>query len=114
MASHNLYCAGIKGLPPPEGSTINSYNSGGYYIGDIINEYHTYAIEWDEDWYTFYVDGIMVGRTNFGDGTSVSPEQVILEVCISSNMPSPDDADFNEVKEKKTAFYVDYLRIWQK
>ena len=56
----------------------------------------------------------MVGRTNFGDGTSVSPEQVILQVCISSKMPSPDDADFNEVKEKKTAFYVDYLRIWQK
>lgn len=114
IANHNLYCAGVKGLPPPEGSTFNAYNSGGYYIGDIINEYHTYALEWDEDWYTFYVDGIMVGRTNFGDGTSVSPEQVILQVCISSKMPSPEDSNFDEVKEKKTAFYVDYLRIWQK
>lgn len=114
MTNHNVYCAGVNGIILSEGDTFSAYNSGEYFIGDIINEYHTYALEWDEDWYTFYVDGIMVGRTNFGDGTSVSPEQIILSVEISSNMPSPDDSNFNEIKEKKTAFYVDYLRIWQK
>lgn len=114
--NHNIYCAGVDGMyvDPAEKIQYTAYNSGQYYIGDVVNEYHTYSLLWDEDWYTFYVDGIPVGRSNYGNGTSSSLEQLILSVEIGVSMPKPDDEDFEELTQKTNEYYVDYIRIWQK
>lgn len=101
-------------VDPAEKIQYTAYNSGQYYIGDVVNEYHTYSLLWDEDWYTFYVDGIPVGRSNYGNGTSSSLEQLILSVEIGVSMPNPDDEDFEELTQKTNEYYVDYIRIWQK
>lgn len=117
---HNIYCAGTEGFycydgcDPDNSVCFGGYNSESYYIGDVENEYHTYSLLWDEDWYTFYVDDIPVGRTSFGDGTSVVDEQVIISMEIGSNMPKPEDEDFDEYKDKATEYTIDYLRIYQK
>ena len=102
--TYNLYAAGGKGSDKTD--TFENYNSWNYCFGDLVGEYHTYALEWDEDYYTFYIDGILVGRTSFADGTSVSEEEVILSLCISETL--------TKNKDYTTEMVVDYLRIYQK
>lgn len=121
-ASHNIYCAGAEGYyhndgicPDPDNmSWYTGYHSEEYVIGDVENEYHTYSLLWDEDWYTFYVDGIPVGRTNYGDGTSQVPEEIILSVELGYGMPVPGDEGFEELTQRTNEFLVDYVRVYQK
>lgn len=42
-------------------------------------EFNTYGLEWNEDEYIFYINGVETFRTSFG-GVSQNPEYVILSV----------------------------------
>ncbi|MBO4798597.1 MAG: family 16 glycosylhydrolase [Candidatus Methanomethylophilaceae archaeon] len=73
---------------------------------DYTEDFHTFALLWDEDYYEFYVDGLMVQRTNFGYGTSTVEEEVILSLELTEQFRI--DHDIVRVME------VDSMRVWQK
>ena len=68
-------------------------------------EFHTYALLWDETYYRIYLDGILVQCTDHKAGTSAVEEEVVLELVPGSTVP----LDLSETRE----MVVDYLKIWQ-
>ena len=103
-AFSTVHCAGASFA---EGPGLNSFYSDEYNAGDVYNEFHTYALEWDEDYYTFYVDGIIVSRTNHADGTATIPESVIIGYDLASNCDTVPESVSDEM-------LVEYIRIYQK
>ncbi len=75
-----------------------------------LDEYHTFAMDWDKDGYTFYVDGVETGHI---DGPVSHTEQFILlstEVHgYRTKLQGPrDDAKLAVGDE----FIVDYVRVF--
>lgn len=104
--SQTIHCAGVNGATEGFQSEILGFFKG----NDIYNEYNTYGLEWNEDEYIFYVNGVETRRTSFGNGTS----QVEEEVRVSLEVP---DAEKLEALDKETyhsEFIIDYVRIYQK
>ncbi len=104
--THAIHCAGVDGVQ--EG--FQSAMLGSFYGNDITNEYNTYGLEWTEDEYIFYVNGVETVRSTFGNGVSQVEEDVIvsLEIPDIEKLESLDKATF------KTEFIVDYVKIYQK
>lgn len=78
--------------------------------GDPYSEFNTYGLEWNEDGYIFYINGVETFRTSYG-GVSKNPEYMILslEVAGDNGVPSGKNAD----KSKEYDFVVDYVRAYQ-
>lgn len=76
---------------------------------DIYNEYNTYGLKWTEDEYIFYINGKETGRSSFGKGVSVVPEELIVSLEIPDEMPEK----IAENKDYQTQMTVDYVRIYQ-
>lgn len=100
-----IWCSGMQG-DPTNGEGLNSLSVGRHYGKDIYNSYNTYGLEWDENEYIFYINGVETRRTSFADGTSKVPEQVIASLCLP--------AEVTHEKDFETEFIVDYVRIYQK
>ncbi|MBR7137161.1 MAG: glycoside hydrolase family 16 protein [Clostridia bacterium] len=75
-------------------------------IPDCFTEFHVYGCEWTDEVYRFYVDGRLVGETNWGDGVSEVDEELI----ISLELPGETAA----AKERSGEMIVDYVRVYQK
>ena len=73
-------------------------------------EYNTYGLEWTEDEYIFYVNGVETVRSTFGNGVS----QVEEDVIVSLEIPDPDELAGLDKETYKTEFVVDYVKIYQK
>ena len=87
---------------------IDSRMIGKFKTGnDICSEYNTFGLEWTEDEYIFYINGVETGRTSFGKGVSKIPEQVLVSLEIP-------DKEIEYDKDYKTEFIVDYVRYYQK
>ena len=87
---------------------IDSRCLGEFKVGnDIYNEYNTYGLEWTEDEYIFYINGVETARSSFGNGVSQVPEQLIVSLEI------PDE-EIQFDHDYTTEFVVDYVRIYQK
>lgn len=101
-----IHCAGVDGVQ--EG--FQSALLGKFKGNDITKEYNTYGLEWTEDEYIFYVNGVETVRSSFGNGVSQVPEDVIvsLEIPDLSELEGFDKSTF------KTDFIVDYVKIYQK
>ncbi|MBQ8575703.1 MAG: glycoside hydrolase family 16 protein [Clostridia bacterium] len=107
-----IHCAGVEGWY--EGLYIDreDFDSRelGYYNGnDIYNEYNTYGLEWTEDEYIFYINGVETCRTSFGNGTS----QVAEEVRVSLEVPDAEALSQLDKETYHSEFVVDYVRIYQ-
>lgn len=100
-----IHCAGVDG-DYENSRDIDSQSLGQYYGNNIFEEYNTYGLEWDENEYIFYINGVETVRSSYGLGTS----QVVEEVIASINLPSQISHD----KDFKTDMIVDYVRIYQK
>ena len=100
-----IWCSGMEG-DPTNGEGLNSLTVGLFYGKNIYEEYNTYGLEWDENEYVFYINGVETRRTSFADGTSKIPEQVIASLCLPGEVTH--DKDFT------TEFVVDYVRLYQK
>lgn len=74
---------------------------------DIFHEYNTYGLEWTENEYIFYINGVETGRTSFGNGVSTDAEELIVSLEIP-------DSGITLGKSEKTEFIVDYVKVWQK
>ena len=78
--------------------------------GDPYSEFNTYGVEWNENEYVFYINGVESFRTSYG-GVSRNPEHMLLSVEVSGeNGVFPyDSLDKNEEYD----FIVDYVRVYQ-
>ena len=104
--SQTIHCAGVDGKQEGFQSLILGFFKG----NNIYDEYNTYGLEWTEDEYIFYVNGVETRRTSFGNGTS----QVEEEVRVSLEVP---DAELLAPLDKDTyhsEYVIDYVRIYQK
>lgn len=74
-----------------------------------INEgFHTYAVDWSEDGYIFFVDGKETWRTDGGGGCRVP-----LFLMISDE-EGGWSGNPNKAKNLPDTTYVDYIKVWQK
>ncbi len=104
--THAIHCAGVDGKP--EG--FQSANLGKFYGKNITTEYNTYGLEWTEDEYIFYVNGVETIRSTFGNGVS----QVEEDVIVSLEIPELKKLEGFDKDSFKTEFIVDYVKIYQK
>lgn len=82
---------------------------------DPYEEYNTYGLEWNENEYIFYINGVETGRTSFG--VSHEPEWLILSTEVGGQNAVPADDWAGEAINKPgniiTDFIVDYVRVYQ-
>lgn len=104
--TQTIHCAGVDGVQ--EG--FQSHMLGAFYGDDIYNKYNTYGLEWTDDEYIFYINGVETRRSSFGNGVSEVPEDVIvsLEIPDEEKLSTLDKASY------KTEYIVDYVKIYQK
>ena len=86
---------------------------------DPYSEYNTYGLEWNENEYIFYLNGVETGRLSTG-GVSQNPEYLLLTVEFSgeNGIASGDRRGAGKIgktpKENWPAeFVVDYVRCYQ-
>ncbi|MBR3588949.1 MAG: glycoside hydrolase family 16 protein [Clostridia bacterium] len=101
-----VHCAGVDGIQ--EG--IQSANLGTFKANNIYEEYNTYGLEWTEDEYIFYINGVETVRTDFGNGVSQVAEMPIISLVV----PSSDKFDLMDKETYNTQFKIDYVKIYQK
>ncbi len=104
--THAIHCAGVDGVQ--EG--FQSAMLGQFYGNDITNEFNTYGLEWTEDEYIFYVNGVETIRSTFGNGVS----QVEEDVIVSLEIPAIEELAGLDKDNFRTEFVVDYVKIYQK
>ncbi|MBQ6932344.1 MAG: glycoside hydrolase family 16 protein [Clostridia bacterium] len=86
------------------------------FINNPYEEYNTYGLEWNENEYIFYINGIETGRSDFG-GVSQDEEWLILSVEVGGENGVPGEswvgASIETNTEPPTDFIVDYVRVYQ-
>ena len=82
-------------------------------------EYNTYGLEWNENEYIFYLNGVETGRLSTG-GVSQNPEYLLLTVEFSgeNGVASGDRHGAGKIsktpdKNWPAEFVVDYVRCYQ-
>jgi hypothetical protein len=77
---------------------------------DLLEGWHTVALLWSPDQYTFYVDGA-VGWTSVAGGVSLVPENIELTDEIADGIWVDVDTIKNATLPDVTT--VDYVRVWE-
>jgi beta-glucanase (GH16 family) len=82
--------------------------------GSIYTDFHTYAVDWEPDSATFYVDNHMVMSRRFRwvlkDGSVAPPAYIILNMACGGVVPGWP----NSAAEFPAAVEAQYIRVWQK
>jgi beta-glucanase (GH16 family) len=73
-------------------------------------EYNTYGVEWNENEYIFYINGVETFRTDFG-GVSQNEEYLILSVEMRGENGIPSERENAPADSAK--FVVDYVKVYQ-
>ena len=97
-----IHCNGVD----DDIENIDSRQVGTFKVKDLYTKYNTFGLEWTDDEYIFYINGVESARSSFGKGVSQVPEQVILSLEIPSGGIQQD-------KDYKKEFIVDYVRIYK-
>ena len=90
---------------------------GKWFANNPYEEYNTYGVEWNENEYIFYINGVETGRLSTG-GVSQNPEYLILS-CEVAGANGIADADRHGVGKMSmepgdtAEFIVDYVRVYQ-
>ena len=84
-------------------TTSQSIENCGLYDGN----FHTFALEWNEDEYVFYIDGKETWRTTDG-GVCQAPLYMKLSV---ESAPWAGEVDHSKLPAE---MLVDYVRVWDK
>lgn len=103
--AQTVHCAGVDGVQ--EG--FQSRMLGDFYGKNIYKEYNTYGLEWNDDEYIFYINGVETCRTSFGNGVS----EVMEDVIVSLEIPDEEKLAGLDKENYKTEFIVDYVKIYQ-
>ena len=81
---------------------------------DPYENFNTYGLEWNENEYIFYVNGIETGRSDFG-GVCETPMYLILSVEVGGNnaVPAADWTGGPITEDGEiTDFIIDYVRAY--
>lgn len=73
-------------------------------------EFNTYALEWNESEYIFYINGKETFRTSYG-GVSQNEEYLILSVEMKGENGIPSQRENQPAED--AFFIVDYVRVYQ-
>lgn len=90
---------------------------GKWFANNPYEEYNTYGVEWNENEYIFYINGVETGRLSTG-GVSQNPEYLILscEVAGENGVANADRHGTGKISMKPgdtAEFIVDYVRVYQ-
>ena len=77
---------------------------GWFYANDPYHTFNTYGVEWNENEYIFYVNGVETARTSFG-GVCRVPLYLIISVGVEENVAQNDFLP--------ASMLVDYVRCYQ-
>ena len=102
IVSQTIHCNGGD----DDAENIDSRCLGFFKGKNIYDEYNTYGLEWNEEEYIFYINGVETARTSFENGVCDVNEEIIVSLEL------PDEITFDH--DYKTQFVVDYVKIWQK
>lgn len=88
-----------------------------WYANNPYEEYNTYGLEWNENEYIFYINGIETGRLSAG-GVSQNPEWLLLscEVAGENGVAHADRHGTGKMSMEPgdtAEFIVDYVRVYQ-
>ncbi|MBQ8210586.1 MAG: glycoside hydrolase family 16 protein [Clostridia bacterium] len=88
-----------------------------WFANNPYEEFNTYGLEWNEDEYIFYINGVETGRISTG-GVSQNPEYLLLscEVAGENGVAYADRHGVGEMSMKPgdtAEFIVDYVRVYQ-
>ncbi len=72
--------------------------------------FNTYGLEWNENEYIFYINGVETFRTSFG-GVSQNEEYMILSVEMRGENGIPSQRE--NVPAEGAEFIVDYVKVYQ-
>ena len=91
------------------GAAHRFHNVGFFKVENPYEEFNTYGVEWNENEYIFYLNGMEYGRSDFG-GVCQNPLFLILSVEMygENGVPSSRDKNADEAQ-----FIVDYVRAYQ-
>ena len=103
--TQTIHCAGVDGVEEGFQSRILGEFKG----KNIRDEYNTYGLEWTEDEYIFYINGVETARSSFGNGVS----EVMEDVIVSLEIPDETQLAALDKETYHTEFIVDYVRIYQ-
>ena len=81
-----------------------SENQGSFYADDPYNKFNTYGVEWNENEYIFYINGVETARTSFG-GVCRVPLYLIISVGVDERIQNND--------QLPASMIVDYVRCYQ-
>lgn len=73
-------------------------------------EFNTYGLEWNENEYIFYINGVETFRTSFG-GVSQNEEYIILSVEMRGENGIPSERE--NAPAEGAEFIVDYVKVYQ-
>lgn len=98
--------------PEGKGDSIDKW-----YVPNPYEEYNTYGLEWNENEYIFYINGVETGRLSTG-GVSQNPEYLLLscEVAGDNGVAHADRHGTGKISMKPgdtAEFIVDYVRVYQ-
>ncbi len=90
---------------------------GKYYADNPYEEYNTYGVEWNENEYIFYINGVETCRTSAG-GVSQNPEWLLVscEVAGENGIANADRHGTGKISMSPgdtAEFIVDYVRVYQ-
>lgn len=79
-------------------------------LNNPYEEFNTYGLEWNENEYIFYINGVETFRTDFG-GVSQNEEYLILSVEMKGENGVPSNRE--NINGEETEFIVDYVKVYQ-
>ena len=103
--SVDFWVSGVEGVSGLSCERTDVPNLGNNYF----EEFHTFALLWEEDYYWAFLDGQLVARNAHAYGTSNVKEEVLLTLCL----PQAAFPDFVP-RDYKAEMVTDWIRIWQK
>ena len=77
---------------------------GWFYANDPYHTFNTYGVEWNENEYIFYVNGVETARTSFG-GVCRVPLYLIISIGVEENVA--------QNAYLPASMLVDYVRCYQ-
>ena len=86
-------------------------DSGAKWAGpDFSATWHTYAVDWEPDAITWYVDGIE--RRSYTDASHIvsKPMYLVANLAVGGDWPGPPD----RTTQLPGYFQIDYIRVWKK
>ena len=99
------------------GEGQQSDSIGKWFANNPYEEFNTYGLEWNENEYIFYINGVETGRLSTG-GVSQNPEYLILscEVAGENGVANADRHGTGKMSMEPgdtAEFIVDYVRVYQ-